>query len=236
MGAARRRVRRSGVLQSDDVVRLSPPGFGAPVPQGWGATVEEYRLWLVGELEALGEPVDLVGHDWGGGHVANVAMTRPDLLRSWCSDILGVFEPDYVWHDMAQVWQTPGRARRPRRRWSPTRDESGGPRRPRGDPDVAEEMAKSWTDDIPLRPRALPGRRAARHGAARRAPARRGRPPGLAIQATDDHFVGTDDMRRRAAERAGARVEVLDRLGHWWMLQDPARGAAVLTEFWASLR
>ena len=94
-------------LRRDDVVRLSPPGFGAPVPRGWGATVEEYRLWLVGELEAVGEPVDLVGHDWGGGHVANVAMTRPDLLRSWCSDILGVFEPDYVWHDMAQVWQTP---------------------------------------------------------------------------------------------------------------------------------
>ena len=90
------------------------------MPHGWGATVEEYRLWLVGELEAVGEPVDLVGHDWGGGHVANVAMTRPDLLRSWCSDILGVFEPDYVWHDMAQVWQTPSRARRPRRRWSPT--------------------------------------------------------------------------------------------------------------------
>ena len=60
--------------------------------------------------------------------------------------------------------------------------------------------------------------------------------PGLAIQVTDDHFVGTDDMRRRAAERAGARVAVLDRLGHWWMLQDPARGVAVLTEFWASLR
>ena len=77
------------------------------MPRGWGATVEEYRLWLVGELEALGEPVDLVGHDWGGGHVANVAITRPDLLRSWCSDILGIFEPDYVWHDLAQVWQTP---------------------------------------------------------------------------------------------------------------------------------
>jgi hypothetical protein len=41
-------------------------------------------------------------------------------------------------------------------------------------------------------------------------------------------------MRRRAAERAGARIEVLDGLGHWWMVQDPARGAEVLTRFWAS--
>src|SRR5689334_16012765 len=93
-------------LRRDDVVLLSPPGFGAAVPEGWGATVEEYRLWLVAELEALAEPVDLVGHDWGGGHVVNVAMTRPDLLRSWCSDVIGLFDPDYVWHELAQGWQS----------------------------------------------------------------------------------------------------------------------------------
>ncbi len=49
-----------------------------------------------------------LGHDWGGGHVMGVAMTRPDLLRSWASDIVGAFEPDYVWHPAAQIWQTPG--------------------------------------------------------------------------------------------------------------------------------
>ena len=54
--------------------------------------------------------------------------------------------------------------------------------------------------------------------------------PGLAVIAIDDHFVGTEAMRRRAAARAGARVAVLDGLGHWWMVQDPARGAAVLTD------
>jgi hypothetical protein len=30
-------------------------------------------------------------------------------------------------------------------------------------------------------------------------------------------------------------VAELAGVGHWWMLQDPARGAAVLEEFWASL-
>ena len=102
--------------------------------------------------------------------------------------------------------------------------------------DVAEEMAKSWTDDMARCMLAL-YRDAAQPAMARlgeHLPAAAAR-PALAIQAADDHFVGTDDMRRRAAERAGARVAVLDRLGHWWMLQDPARGAAVLTEFWASL-
>ncbi|HWN26486.1 MAG TPA: hypothetical protein VNP37_05930, partial [Actinomycetospora sp.] len=55
------------------------------------------------------------------------AMTRPDLLRTWSSDVLGVFEPDYV------------------------------------------------------------------------------------------------------------ALAVLDGLGHWWMVQDPGRGAAVLTAFWDSV-
>jgi pimeloyl-ACP methyl ester carboxylesterase len=59
--------------------------------------------------------------------------------------------------------------------------------------------------------------------------------PGLCLLATDDHYVGTDEIRRRAAARAGARTEVLDGLGHWWMVQDPARGAAALTDFWDAL-
>jgi pimeloyl-ACP methyl ester carboxylesterase len=59
--------------------------------------------------------------------------------------------------------------------------------------------------------------------------------PGLSLLATDDTFVGSDDLRLDAAARAGARTEVLDGLGHWWMLQDPARGAQALTDFWASL-
>jgi len=52
-------------------------------------------------------------------------------------------------------------------------------------------------------------------------------PPGLHIVATEDGYVGTGDMRARAGERAGARTVRLD----WWMLQDPARGAAALDDF-----
>lgn len=52
---------------------------------------------------------------------------------------------------------------------------------------------------------------------------------------TEDYYVGTEQMRRHAAERAGTRIELLDGLGHWWMVQDPARGAEVITRFWASL-
>ena len=95
-------------LGRDDVVALSPPGFGAPTPDGWAATSDDYLAWLIGEVEQLDGPIDLVGHDWGGGHVQRLAATRPDLIRSWVTDIAGCADPEYVWHDMAQVWQTPG--------------------------------------------------------------------------------------------------------------------------------
>jgi pimeloyl-ACP methyl ester carboxylesterase len=59
--------------------------------------------------------------------------------------------------------------------------------------------------------------------------------PGLSLLATDDPYIGSDELRRRSADRAGARTEVLDGLGHWWMVQDPDRGAAALTRFWETL-
>src|SRR6185437_2423888 len=83
------------------------PGFGAPVPAGFGATSDDYVAWLAAEVEKLPAPLDLVGHDWGGGHVMRLACERPDLVRSWTIDIAGCFDPEYVWHDFAQVWQTP---------------------------------------------------------------------------------------------------------------------------------
>ena len=221
-----------------DVVRLAPPGFGAPLPAGFGATMPEYGYWLVGELERIGEPVDLVGHDWGGAHVVNVAMARPDLLRSWVSDAIGIFDEDHVWHDLAQVWQQPGVGEDAIAQMlggSPAgkvaRLVSSG--FPRG---VAERVAAGQDDDMGRAALAL------YRSAAQPAMAEAGRSleaaavrPGLALLASEDSFVGTDGQRRRAAARAGARVEVLDGLGHWWMVEDPQRSAAVLERFWATL-
>ena len=52
-------------------------------------------------------PVDLVGHDWGSLLVQRVVSLRPDLIRTWaCGN--GPVDTEYVWHDMAQQWQTPG--------------------------------------------------------------------------------------------------------------------------------
>lgn len=231
-------VDRLVALGHEQPVRLSPPGFGAPTPAGWGATPEDYRSWLVAELEALDRPVHLVGHDWGGGHAVNVAMTRSDLLLSWCSDVVGLFDADYEWHDLAQVWQQPGEG----------------------------EAALASLVDLPVGARAefLVGFGMAEAVAGRVAPgidaemascivrlyrssaqpvlARLGQQlpaaavrPGLAVVATDDHRVGTDEQRARAAALAGARVATLEGLGHWWMTQDPEQGAQVLDRFWASV-
>lgn len=231
-------VRELGALGRDDVVRLSPPGFGAPVPDGFGATVGEYRAWLAARLEEIGTPVDLVGHDWGGGHVVGVAMTRPDLLRSWASDVLGLFEPEYVWHDLAQAWQTPevGEAS--------VAEMLGGTDADRVErmtafgvtPEVAAAMAPEQDETMQRCILAL-YRSAAQPVMADlgvdlpRASAR----PGLALVATDDPFVGSGGLPRAGAQRAGARVATLEGCGHWWMCQDPAQGARVLDDFLRSV-
>ena len=218
------------------LVCLSPPGFGAPLPAGFGATVGEYRDWLIGALEDFGEPVDLVGHDWGGAHVLNVAMNRPDLLRSWASDVVGAFDRDYVWHELARRWQTPGdgEADVAERFGAPVGTRTGllverGMSRP-----VAERLAAAQDETMGRAALAL-YRSAAQPVMAElgRHLEQASRRPGLALLATEDHMVGTDRQRRRASRRAGARVETLDGLGHWWMTQDPARGARALTTFWA---
>ncbi len=226
------------VLGRDDVVLLSPPGFGAPLPEGFGATYLEYRDWLEGELERIDGPIDLVGHDWGGGHVVNVVMHRPELVRSWASDVVGLFDQDYVWHDMAQVWQTPGAGE------ELVENMLGGGLSARielmtslGIPaDVAAAIAEHQDADMAKAILAL------YRSAAQPAMAEAGRAlesaaerPGLSLLATEDPFLGAAETRRRAAERAGARTELLEGLGHWWMVEAPDRGAVALTAFWESI-
>ena len=70
--------------------------------------MDDYAAWLIDELEAIGEPVDLVGHDWGGGFTVRVVSLRPDLVRSWVSDAAGLADVNFEWHDFAKIWQTPG--------------------------------------------------------------------------------------------------------------------------------
>ncbi len=225
-------------LDRDDVMTLSPPGFGAPTPAGWGATRQEYLDWLAGELESIDGPVDLVGHDWGGGHVAGIAITRPDLIRSWVVDLAGILHPDYEWHEAAQGWQTPG-----------VGEEmvAGMVDAPLADrialfeglgmtPAIAASVASAVDAEMARCILAL--YRDAAQPVLRQlgefVPSMRER-PGHVIVAEQDGYVGTEAMARDVAERAGAEVTLLPGVGHWWMLQNPKAGAAALEGFWSTL-
>jgi pimeloyl-ACP methyl ester carboxylesterase len=230
--------RLAPLLDHGPVVRLSPPGFGAPVPPQFTATVEEYRGWLVSELERFDEPVHLVGHDWGGAHVVNVAMTRPELLRSWVCDVVGLFDQDYQWHELGQVWATPGAGE------DAIAAMIGPPVAERAAALVKKGMHEDVVLSVAEGQNAVMGDCILRlyRDAAQPAMARLGRNleraaarPGLSIMASEDHLAGTDEQRRRASTRAGAEIAGLKGLGHWWFTQDPQRGAEILNRFWSAV-
>jgi pimeloyl-ACP methyl ester carboxylesterase len=229
-----------GELDRPDAVVLSPPGFGVPAPRGFDFATTTYRDWLASQLELFRGPVDLVGHDWGGIHVAALAMCRPDLIRSWASDALGVFAPDYVWHARAQVWQQEGAGE------ASVQEIWGGDLQQR----LAVASALGMTGRMAERVAAgmdpemggavLKLLRSARQPvmaeAGRLLPSA-ARRPGLALIAVDDHgrASGTLAQHEWAARQAGATMAHLEGVGHWWPEETPAPVAEALTSFWAGL-
>jgi pimeloyl-ACP methyl ester carboxylesterase len=204
-------------LTRDDVLALQLPGFGCARPDGFGATKEDYVAWLVGELEALEQPVDLVGHDWGGGFTVRLVSTRPDLVRSWVTDAAGIADVDFEWHQFARIWQTPGEGEA---FWDEVlaQPPESRPLMKAADRTMAGcildlyrsaiDVGREWSPDFRAVPR-----------------------PGMVLVPTGDPFLAPD-CARRAAELAGARIEELDGIGHWWMTEAPEAGAAALERFW----
>ena len=143
---------------------------------------------------------------------------------------------NFEWHDFAKIWQTPGEGEQFYADSSSRcrADERGAcsscsasrttPRSRSGEPldqtmadcilalyRSAVDVGKEWAPDF--------------HDIA--TPGLDPRPVGRRVP------VGRPEPEQRASARARRSTE-LDGLGHWWMLQDPERGAAVLEEFWAS--
>lgn len=224
--------------QQHETVLLSPPGFGTPLPPDFGATFVDYRDWLIDELSRFEAPVDLVGHDFGGGYALEVAMSRPDLLRSWVSDTIGGYEPDFTWHEIAKLWQTPGDGERHvEELFSGDVKERAARMVDWGIPEpaaceVALGQGPQMGKAILALYRSVPQAVLSERGLDLPSAAAR---PGLVPVATEDHTAGSVALRRRAARRAGARAVDLDGLGHWWMLQDSAQTARMLSDFWNSL-
>lgn len=222
----------------DNIVLLTPPGFGAPTPAGWGGTMREYRDWLIVELEAIDGEIDLVGHDWGAGHVYGVLSERPDIVRTWAADCAGLMHADYQWHDAAQGWQTPdlgeqmvaGMVAMPDDQFVDAFSGLGMSREIAADvkSHINEEMARCilalYRDAA--QPALVPvGKQFAA-----------ARPKnGLVIIAEEDHYAGSLETMTSVANSVGAEVAVLSGVGHWWMCQRPDLGADILMAHWASL-
>jgi pimeloyl-ACP methyl ester carboxylesterase len=219
-------------LGRDDAITLSPPGFGAPAPDRFGATATEYAAWLAGELSQLRGPIDLIGHDWGGAHVVLATALRPDLVRTLVTDVAGIFDPEYVWHDMAQVWRTPGEGEAALAAMEAISvDDRAGAFTGLGmTPEAARSCAAAGGSEMSRCILAL-YRSAGPEvlvGVGRQFVAVADRVTPHVIVATDDVYTGGEVLARRVAEQWAAPVTVLDGLGHWWMLQDPVRSAHAL--------
>lgn len=224
-------------LARTDVVRLSPPGFGAPLPERFTGYLD-YRQWLEDELAEFDHPVDVVGHDWGGIHVMNVVMHRPELVRSWVSDTLGVFHRDYVWNNHAQTFQRPGERERSVEQWIGGSIDERTERMLRfGMPiDVARRVAAAQGPDMArailmlsssaVQPALADAGRNLVRAATR---------PGLSLLTTDDLNTGSTEAKFEVAAQAGARTAVLGCASSRWIYRCASRGAAALNEFWDSI-
>jgi pimeloyl-ACP methyl ester carboxylesterase len=221
-------------LGRPDTVSLQLPGFGCPLPDGFDAEMNRFADWLAAELAAIDGPIDLVSHDWGALLALRVVSTRPDAVRSWVSD-MGDLDATFTWHDMARVWQTPGEGEALVDAWigQSVDDRAEG----LADVGVPHHAAVELSAhmDTTMGAAILTLYRSAVDIGTEWGPALDDiTAPGLLIEATDDGFREPGRVAALAT-RIGAELAQLPDNGHWWMLQDPAGSAAIITDFWARL-
>ena len=214
-------------LARRDVVALSLPGFGCPVPAGFDCTKEAYVGWLIGELGRQGGPVDLVGHDWGALLVLRAAGVRPDLVRTWAMGN-GPIDPDYVWHRAAQAWQTPGRGEEVMRQMTPER--VAQLLEAEGVPGALARAEAAGLDETMKAAILRLYRSAVTVGKEWIAPLPAG-DRGLVYWGDTDPYAGPE-FADRLATRTGARLLRLPGVGHWLPHQAPEPLARALEELW----
>ena len=208
------------------------PGFVDPVPAGFTSTKEAYVDWYIGETEkahAEAGPVDLVGHDWGAIITIRVASLRPDLVNSWCV-ANALPHPEYQWHRMARMWQTPLIGEMI---MAVTRKEalckalhaSGIPA------DLASKEASHWSPH--MRKAILKLYRSAKTAGTdwwddtRNLPKR-----GLVFWGEDDPYVPTWVAEKFCAA-TGAKLEKQAKTGHWSIIERADVLSGLLKQHWA---
>jgi pimeloyl-ACP methyl ester carboxylesterase len=215
-------------LARTDVITPSLPGFAAPVPTGFTATKEEYVDWLIGQIEAVGEPVDLVGHDWGSLLVQRVVSLRPDLIRTWAAGA-GTVDGEYVWHELAQMWQTPevGEQVMDAMVGDALVDALADQLGREYATEVANNVDATMKDCVLKLYRSAAGGFAEWHDAVDAIDR-----PGLVLWGADDPYV-TADFGERLAKRTGARLVMFPDSGHWWPVTKSPETAQALESHWS---
>ena len=214
-----------------DVVRLSLPGFGRPVPEGFAATKEAYVDWLLAELAALPPPIDLVAHDWGFLLGVRSVSLRPEIARSWAGGAAPV-DPEYEWHPTAQMWQPPDVGEALMEQVTPEAMRTGLVAV--GVPDAYAAEAASFVDARMKRCILALYRSAVSVGSEWEGDLRRITAPGLVLWGEDDPYA-VPRFGALLAERTRARFVSYPATSHWWQLQRPDEVATELERFWATV-
>ena len=216
-------------LGRKDVVTLSLPGFGSALPSGFGATKEAYVEWLVTQLAALKGPIHLVGHDWGGLLVMRVVSLKPNAARSWAAGGAPL-DREYVWHNAAQAWQTPGSGERVMEGLTP--EALRAALAAAGVPAADAVTTAAHVDDTMKQCILRLYRSAVHAGSEWEGDLRRVSAPGLVLWGEKDPYVSVE-FGARLAETTRARFVSFPGCSHWWQLERPAEVAAELERHWA---
>src|SRR6266508_3198544 len=214
-------------LVRKDVVTLALPGFGCSLPPGFSATKEAYVDWLLAELAG---PIDLVGHDWGGLLVARAVSVQPGAVRSWAAGAAPL-DREYVWHQAAQAWQTPGKGEKVMA--ATTGETMQAALVAVGVP--AADAAKAGARlDATMKHCILALYRSAVHaGSEWEDDLRRVSAPCLVLWGEKDPFASVE-FGARLAGKTHARFVSFPGCSHWWPLERPAEVAAELERFWSA--
>lgn len=210
------------------------PGYGnADKPKEFTYTIEGYGQHLAGVLDQLGiRRAHLVMHDFGGPWGLTWAVQHPDQFASATLINTGVLL-DYKWHKFAKIWRTPGLGEL----FQVSTTRSGfrtllGRDNPRLQPPMLDrlyDVSKAWpTKRAVLKIyRATP---ASAMGSLRDSLRVLDR-PALVVFGTGDVYIPWQQAERQRESFPSARIELLEGLGHWPFLEDPARVAEVVIPF-----
>ena len=210
------------------------PGFGsADSPAGFDYTTGGYARHLAGILDQLQiERAHLVMHDFGGPWGLVWAVAHPDAFASATLINTGVLL-DYRWHRLARIWRTRGLGDL----FMATTTRAGvrmvvghdNPRLPRSAIDrIYDASRPRRTKRAVLKLyRATP---ASAMGALRD-PLRALDRPALVVWGTADAYIPWQQAERQRESFPSARIELLEGLGHWPFIEDPARVSEAVLPF-----